>query len=137
MYVLFLLPGTVFLIGEMGVIGITYAALTAAIATMPILYVGVKREIGIKLSELARYLWRPLLAAGTMAYVVKDVESWLLPGDLEPTVVSLLTLIGVGAVSYAGMILLLWMLSSRPEGPERIISEFLKKNLLPKLQRAA
>ena len=100
---LFELPGA---IGSIVVAGVLYTWLNAWM---------LRRTLGIRLGEIGGQLWRPLIAVAVMVAAV------LALGALAPPAapwLSLLARIGVGGLSYAGALYVLWRLAGRPEGIE-------------------
>lgn len=78
------------------------------------------RYLHLSSRELARNSYRVVIAATVMAGLVYLVGEQL--GDatnLVEALIRLFVMSAVGATIYAGLVLALWMLSGRPESPER------------------
>lgn len=88
-------------------VGAVFAFLAVVLRTVPVL----------RFADIAASCWRPILAVAGMALVLH-----LLP-KLPTTAltVQLIVAILVGAAVYPAILLLLWQLSGRPDGPERFL----------------
>lgn len=113
---LLVLAPALWLAGEAyGAVGIAIAKTAVMTAMMPVLFVWATRTVGLPLRRLVDAVWPALLAGAAMFLAVRAVAGalqmpqWLLLG-LE---------IGVGAVVFVSVSLLLWLLRGRPAGPER------------------
>jgi hypothetical protein len=81
----------------------------------------VCRILAIEARELAAHLWRPVLAAAGMGVVVGVLGASREATDTIHSLVALMGLAAVGAVVYAGLLLLAWRLSGAGLGAERHI----------------
>lgn len=107
-----------------GVIGVAYAnLLTLALVLVFSLYM-LKRVICFELTQFFYMLYKPAMAALVMSISIGTLfpEHWS-EASVPMQVVQLFAAIVLGAGCYTGVLLSLWMLESRPEGPE---SHFLK-----------
>lgn len=107
-----------------GVIGVAYATLfTLALVLIFSLYI-LKRVIFFELKRFCYMLYKPVMAALVMSIAIGIIfpEHWS-EASVPMQVVQLFAAIVLGAVCYTSVLLSLWMLESRPEGPE---SHFLK-----------
>lgn len=103
-----------------GVQAVAVAATLTNFIFVPLLIHQLVRVLPITTRQIVGALWPPAVAASAMAIVVRLVE---LPD--EPPAVGLLIDVVVGAVAYALILILLWHLMGRPNGPERALLEFL------------
>lgn len=92
------------------------------IFNVPLSFTVVLRVLRVPLGRLMAVLWRPVTATAGMYLVVRETSGGYsaLLGAEHPLSVLLLA-VATGGVSYTVLILLLWLLSGRPEGPERIL----------------
>lgn len=131
-----LLVSAILFISAHGVIGAAYAMLVSSLVAMPLYIFATKSEIGFRLGELGRYLWRPLIASILMAIAVKQLESKLV-GAEEPTIPILFALVGTGVVAYPVLLLLLWAASGRPAFPELTVIDMAKAFVNSRRNRSA
>jgi lipopolysaccharide exporter len=102
-----------------GPVGAAWALAASAAITLSISLWMLKRDLGIGLWPMFLGCWRPLVAAGVMAAVVLAIEArWTVPHDVIHLLPQLLVLASSGAVVYAATVLVLWLLSGRPQGAE-------------------
>lgn len=81
-----------------------------------------KRELSIGGKSAARMFWRPLCAVAAMAAFVGLSVRLLSTWSAAPnSLLSLMTLVLVGACTYAAAILALWKAAGSPAGPERFL----------------
>ncbi|HZX33431.1 MAG TPA: oligosaccharide flippase family protein, partial [Rhodocyclaceae bacterium] len=81
----------------------------------------VQREVPtLRAREVLAVVWRPLLAAGAMAWALSllSLEGWPLPASIA-------TRIATGATVYALALLALWRLAGRPRGAESYLLDKL------------
>ena len=113
-----LVPLTLVGIAQFGAVGVAYAMLLATILTTPLLYVAIKKEIGVDEFSIWQRIWRPLLASATMAIVINTLEKRML-ADSQASVSALLLLIFTGIAVYCLMAVFLWFIARRPDGSEK------------------
>jgi len=117
-----LLPALVFIVPLEGANGAAAARALVALALLPVMFVLVSRVSPVlRVRDFLGALWRPLLAALAMTLALAAPIAY--PG---PLVAVLLTKIGVGGAVYAGVLLLLWLASGRPEGLESAVLRRLR-----------
>jgi hypothetical protein len=86
----------------------------------------------LRLSDLIRVAWRPVVAAAAMAFL--DIV--ITPPDTLPLMLAFLLEVLIGALSYTTILLGLWYASGRPQGAEAYILSKLKLGrLLHSVQR--
>jgi lipopolysaccharide exporter len=82
---------------------------------VPSLFIEVGRRVGVSPLDYLRALWRPLAAAGVMAIVVIFANRLLpISGNVKLAVDVVL-----GAATFGGAIVVLWIASGRPPAPEK------------------
>lgn len=104
-----------FLLHDPRAIAITRLLVTIAIT--PTLLLALTRLLDISMRDLLATLWRPSTAGAFMTAVVLGINAALPfvgPGRLFIDVAA-------GAASYAGALMVLWLLSGRPAGPEDVV----------------
>ena len=107
---------------SMGAIGAAWAFVVTAVIMIPISMLVVLRMLELKAREFLTAIWRPLAAAVVMYFAV----SWLAGNMHKPSATigqidELLLVIAAGAAIYIGLVGLLWQMSGKPEGPERVM----------------
>ena len=116
------LPLLVALVQRFGAIGAAWAHIIVALALLPVLYGVTLRKLELKASVVIGALWRPVVGAAIMVVVVGWIEVSLAMGwGANPAAAELLLAVGVGVVSYASFVLLMWNVAGRPVGAERLI----------------
>ena len=107
---------------SMGAIGAAWAFVVTAVVMIPISMLVVLRMLELKAREFLTAIWRPLTAAVVMYFAV----AWLTDNLRKPSstigqIDELLLVIAAGAAIYIGLVGLLWQMSGKPEGPERVM----------------
>ena len=107
---------------KFGMIGAAWSYLIAAIAILPVGYFMTFKEIQLKFSRFIGTVWRPILAAVIMHFTVKSGITFAAQSlHITSDILLLFSSILLGAISYIGIILVLWLLCSRPDGAEQYI----------------
>jgi O-antigen/teichoic acid export membrane protein len=101
-----------------GIVGAAYACLLTAVVVAPINLLICARLLGLPISRWAENVWRPLLAATAMYYVLSLLKDSLSGKSLWLT---LGVCIAAGATVYVATLVILWILAGRPEGAERMV----------------
>jgi PST family polysaccharide transporter len=88
----------------------------------------LNRTLGIRAGEIVTQLRRPLLAALAMAGAVLTTAT-LLPAGTTLLMAWLVMLIkiGVGGVTFCGVLVVLWRLEGKPAGIERRLLQVLER----------
>jgi lipopolysaccharide exporter len=111
-----LLPAT----WRWGAIGAAWSFLITAVCMVPVNQVLVAKQLHLSSSAYAARLWRPGLAALTMALAVFVIKRQLTLGtETHAYILALLLCVTAGAVVYAVTLYALWHITGRPEGAER------------------
>lgn len=107
-----------------GVIGVAYATMASLSLVLVVSLYTLKRIIGFELKQFFYMLYKPVVAALAMSLSVGMLfpEQWL-GASVAMQLAQLGAAVAVGSVCYMVVLLGLWTLESRPEGPE---SHFLK-----------
>lgn len=121
----FLVPSIFWGAYSAGAVGIAWAYLAnVALIIVPLNYGVVLHKLGLSFGPLLSLLWRP--AIGT-ALMYAAVVSWI--DNLSEASIGYLGALGgltaavaIGAVTYSGTVLLLWLISGRPDGPESTVT---------------
>ena len=96
-----------------------------AVVITPTLFYALSKALDIPLRDFAFATWRPFLAGVPLAIVVLGVNAAI---DFTGTPRLLLD-IALGACTYVASVMLFWVLSGRPEGPERVAWEYFRPRL--------
>jgi lipopolysaccharide exporter len=121
-----------------GVVGVAWTILAAALLVLPINIVLLRTTLKITLIDLARILWRPVVAAATMAAAVMRLSALLGFGPgLGERIVTLTLLVGTGVVTYSAVVAILWIMTKLPDGAERYIWSQVIQRLKALGQRGA
>lgn len=99
-------------------------ALTSATMMMLMAYLAVRSDC-ISYRQLAGALWRPLMAAGTMAACVLSLSF----GPAWPLALVLCCKVLIGALLYSLVLMVLWLLAGRPQGFEMSLVGQVRKRL--------
>jgi lipopolysaccharide exporter len=83
---------------------------------IPTLLFTIGRQIKVSPKDYAGALFRPVMAACVMALVLRLTNIWLSPGNGR-----LLFDVVLGVVTFGGSLLFAWVLSGKPQGPEKDI----------------
>ena len=117
---LFLLLGFMFyLLPRHGTLGVGYAVAISALLVLLPCYFALRVHIRLGLRQVASMVYRPALSALAMLVLVQTLfpqhraESGLLTQVLQ-----LMAAVFTGAICYIFALGLLWLLASRPDGPE-------------------
>ena len=106
-------PSTWFAVRGFGVEGAAAARAAVSVAMVPMMMLLTSRTGSVGFFQLLGALWRPLVAALAMAFVVMAVP---VPGI---AMLALLAKVVLCALTSPGALLVLWQLSGRPVGFER------------------
>ncbi len=125
------------LIPVFGIIGLPIALLITALLMFPTYFYLLKKEIKLSLYEYTSVLWRPLLSSIIM-FLATYGFFWGVSIEqvVNAETVSLLdfmSIVFVGAIIYLITLTLLWLISKKPKGAEKLIiqkmtSRFIKIN---------
>jgi O-antigen/teichoic acid export membrane protein len=104
-----------------GLDGAAIARTALMFAFLPLIYVGLRTVMVIRIDELLACLARPILGASTM------VGALMLIHPLIPDIPLLRLVIegAAGALTFAAAVLGFWILSGRPQGPERFVWDYM------------
>lgn len=102
-----------------GVLGVAYATFATLALVLIVSYLVLRRNLRLGVSRVAYILYKPALAALTMFLVI----SWLFPehwheAPIFGQLAQLFAAVAIGGVCYFVVLGSLWLLESRPEGPE-------------------
>lgn len=106
------------------VVGVAYATMASLALVLLVSLYTLKRIIHFELKRFFYMLYKPVVAALVMSVSIGVLfpEHWS-EASVPMQLVQLFAAVAVGSVCYMGVLLGLWFLESRPEGPE---SHFLK-----------
>jgi len=120
-------PGFVMLTPEHGAIGVAVSALAASVVAYALGLGWSLKRLSMRLNDYAQQLWRPLLASILMVVLVREFGTTLSIGNsLGAAFARLAAGIGLGALTYAVALSVLYLAAGRPEGAERLLLQRLK-----------
>jgi lipopolysaccharide exporter len=99
------------------VTSVAIARFLITVAITPTLFYFLAKTLGLSLRDFASVLWRPFFGGLTMAIVVMALNTQIeLIGPIR-----LLLDVVVGSSTYASVLMALWIISDRPDGPEQML----------------
>jgi O-antigen/teichoic acid export membrane protein len=102
-----------------GVLGVAYAAVASLLIILLPCYLILRSDIGLDLRQVVNMLYRPTLSSLVMLTLLHVLfPRHLAEAGLLIQVLQLIGAVVAGAVCYCLVLGLLWLLASRPEGPE-------------------
>lgn len=117
-YLAILLPTLYFALKNYGIVGVGYAYLLAQVVDAMLQIYLSKNLLHFSWTDIVRVIWRPVVAALIMYMGVTFVDRHI---HEQAAWLRLFTDILMGMAVYASVILVLWIATSRPEGPETIV----------------
>lgn len=110
-----------------GVFGAACAFAGSMALEIPIHLLILRHELEIRIAVVLQSLWRPAVAAAFMALCVRWLTlEWVAPEAIPAALFRLGVLVGFGATAYVISILVLWQLSGRTPGAERMVFDALR-----------
>ena len=121
-----LVPMLFLLSSRWGLLGIVYAELVGAAASLFVSYPVLFRQLRIPVKEYVAALWRPLVASAFMGAVVHAALGWHeFDAGLAAAIQGLVIGVPVGVLTYAVTLWVLWHMSGRPEAVEAIMAKHI------------
>jgi len=127
---LMLMPAIIVGLRTSGTVGAAWGVLLATCAIVPVVFVALRAELGIRLSHYFARLWRPTLAAAVM---FAALTAWMRfaastrIGDSHAA--TLLSAVTIGAAAYGLAMYAIWRLAGRPEGAESVVLHAILQKL--------
>ncbi len=134
-YVGVLLGLFVLLMPSLGLIGAASACVGTSIITMPVFLLAIRKHLKIPIREFFKALMRPALCAIVMSLTLWTVLPAMPTGSTILDATWLISGAVIGAISYAGLILVLWTALGRPDGGEQIIINRLNHEAATRMPR--
>lgn len=127
-FLIFAIP-VMLAISRFGLIGVAWVQLIVSVVFLPVSLVVIFRVLDIKVAEFTSRIWRPLLAATIMFFVVRAFIAATAVHGLNPHgLPMLLASVVLGAAVFAALLGLLWTLTGRPRSVEaRVINMLFAK----------
>lgn len=128
-YAAMLLPSIIVSSLKWGATGASWAYTLTQLAFTPIYYEMVRRVIDVKIRDFLEIFHRPVIAGLVMCPVVLAVLSFANAAH-APRLQQILVLAGtvvVGALTYSGVLLLIWMWESKPSSAEADIVVLIRR----------
>lgn len=117
-YLAILFPTLYFSMKQYGIVGVGYAYLIAQVVDAILQICLSKNLLHFSWSDIARVIWRPVIAALIMYVGVTLVDREI---HEQAAWLRMFTDILAGIAVYSSVILVFWIVSSRPDGPETIV----------------
>jgi lipopolysaccharide exporter len=123
------LPLLIHFSSQEGVIGAAKALFITQIVLFPVLQAVLRHILGVRWRDLARLMVRPALAGLVMLGAVSLLVSSLTRQQLDMQGLAMLgSAIFLGFALFSVVLLLLWWLAGKPEGPEKyLIDAWLRR----------
>jgi len=130
MRAIILVPAVILMVDRFALMGAVWAMVAVALIFMPILLITSCRLLRLPVSTIVLSTWRPLVA-GCIMYASVDTLMQVLgtPEGIVSALLNLLAGIAVGGGAFLSTVLLLWLISARPEGPETLLTDYTYRQL--------
>ncbi|MGZ9128825.1 MAG: lipopolysaccharide biosynthesis protein [Candidatus Binatia bacterium] len=130
-HLIVVVPLMFFLGARFGIQGVAFAELLAGMVSLVVSYPVLFRTLKISVSNYAKNIWRPLLAAAVMGFTVYSLVGELTQGAvvLAPWL-QLAVLVPAGAAIYIATLGAFWLVAGKPIGAETVVLARLKEALL-------
>ena len=118
-----LIPVIIIATMKYGVLGTAWGYLgTTLVILLPVTYITLFRLIHLKIRKFLAMIWRPASATAIMYFAVQSYLSHTeIPASIPDKISVMLIAILLGVLVYTGLIIILWLMSSRPAGAESYI----------------
>ena len=129
-HLVILVPLALVLAHAAGPVGVVYALIVSLLISLIVDYIILCRLLPLGPGSFLQYCWR-IIVASCVAAAVLYVEKQLLPTALShiDQISQIILMALSGWFSYAIALFLLWYLSGRPQGSERLVLDYLKQRL--------
>lgn len=129
-WLLILIPSIFVMSQQEGALGVAKAILMTAIIMFPVYQGLLKIILGLSLWSMILVLYRPILSSIAMGWVVYQVTGYVSLQRLNIEGIAwLIGIVGIGAVTFAVVLLLLWWIAGRKDGVEKDILLLLGNKL--------
>jgi lipopolysaccharide exporter len=115
--VLVMVPTLFFIAHNFSLVAVAAGRTVIAVIFFVILCFAATAISGVKPIAILGVLWRPAAAGIGMAWTIAELHNETLPGHILPLIHD----IGLGIITFIFCQTTLWILSGRPDGPERLI----------------
>lgn len=112
---------------------VVIARFLVTVVITPTLFYALSKALDVPMRDFAVTLWRPFAAGLVMAIVVLAINASIHFTGLP----RLLLDAGAGAATFIGCVMLLWFVTGRPAGPERVVWQRLRSWSMPLRRRWA
>ncbi len=136
-YVVVLLPLLIGLTAALGATGAAWAHLATGAVCVPLSFAVVFRHIHLGVGTFVRAIWRVLVSTGVMALTVHSALAKLMAVASPNLPAILVACMLVGVVAYGAAMAVLWLLSGRPDGTERLLLGYALRLVPSARNRAA
>lgn len=105
-----------------GPVGAAWALVLSAVVALAVHFWLIRRQLPVTAKDIIGTLWRPSIGLMVMAALVFSADrAWPDEAGLLHDLIQTFALVGLGALAYAGSVVLLWLLAGKPDGTERRI----------------
>ena len=112
-----------------GIVGVAWAMIFTSAVTAIVSFVLVNRILECSPGDIAKQVWRSLVAASVLLVVAFNLRFTIwVEDDLASVVLELLVIVVFGALAYFATTVICWHFSNRPEGAETKILQILGLN---------
>ena len=117
--VVLLVSSMLFLLPIYGILGVGYAAVISQLCVLVLCFVALRIHIGLQLIQVTSMVYRPALSALVMFVLLQVLfpQQWA-ESPWFHQILQLAAAVISGAICYFLVLVLLWLLASRPDGPE-------------------
>lgn len=125
------LPAVIVASLHYGIFGAAYAHFISSLLGLLGIMAVFSRVTGMRQRDMISVMWRPLTAATGMALAL-NTASTILSNDRGIQIgsaVELILMIVLGVIIYSGTVLLLWIITRKPAGAEKLLLGFLQEKL--------
>jgi O-antigen/teichoic acid export membrane protein len=125
------LPAVIYASLQYGALGAAYAHFAASMLGFAGIVIVFARVTGLLKRKLFAVMWRPLLASGAMALVLRGATTLIsAEWPTAQPIANLAAMLPVGLLSYVAVVLALWILVRRPPGAEQMFLQVLRGKIL-------
>lgn len=123
----------------MGLPGIAVALVGNAIVGGQVYFIVAVVRLDIPFRHIMKQIWRGFVGVGVMAWALNTLgygwfDTYTGFSDIE-LALKLLEIISIGATTYTFTIVVLWLLSGRPQGPERLLLDYIRSIVISRFNK--
>ncbi len=104
-----------------GLEGVAFGRLLAVLLILPPTFFALRSAVPITFAQIGAVIWRPLVAGAIMYGTVRALHL----DHIDIPAVTLARDVAVGVVTFSTAIPLLWIAQGRPDGAERVMTDYI------------